>query len=150
MPGMSTPSFVVRPVYWKASREKLAAVRRTVFIEEQSVPEDLEWDDEDERSYHVLATLEDGTPVGTGRLKLDCHIGRMAVLPEWRRRGVGSAILQSLIEYAQRDGCTTLRLNAQTHALGFYERYGFCAVGDEFGEAGIPHRAMELRLEVSS
>lgn len=144
---MATPTFVVRPVNWHASRHKLHAVRRTVFIEEQKVPEELEWDDADERAYHVLATSDDGTPIGTGRLKLDCHIGRMAVLKEWRGRGVGGALLKALLTLAQKEGCDVVRLHAQRHAIEFYARYGFTAVGAEFEEAGIPHLAMELKLE---
>src|SRR5256885_14832476 len=93
-----SPSFIVRPVNWLATRDKLHAVRRTVFIEEQKVPEELEWDEADEHSYHVLATTQDGTPIGTGRLKLDCQIGRMAVVKEWRGRGVGAAIMQLLLD----------------------------------------------------
>src|SRR5215217_6498778 len=103
---MSTPVFSVRPVNWNASREALRSVRITVFVKEQQVPEDLEWDDADEHAYHVLATAVDGKPIGTGRLKLDCHIGRMAVLKSWRGRGVGSAILSLLIDFARREGCS--------------------------------------------
>ena len=144
---MPPSPFVVRPVNWTASRDSIRAVRRAVFIEEQRVPEELEWDEADERAYHVLATDEAGRPIGTGRLKLDCQIGRMAVLKSWRGRGVGSAILEALLGLARKEGCTVVRLHAQTHALSFYEKYGFEAVGAEFEEAGIPHRAMELRLE---
>ena len=144
---MATPTFVVRPVNWHASRDKLYAVRRTVFIEEQNVPPELELDDADERAYHVLATSAEGLPIGTGRLKLDCYIGRMAVLREWRGRGVGAAILRTLLGLAEKEGCDVVRLHAQTHAIGFYSRYGFMALGAEFEEAGIPHRAMELKLE---
>jgi predicted GNAT family N-acyltransferase len=143
---MNPPPFIVRPVNWLATRDKLAAVRRAVFVFEQNVPEELEWDQDDDRAYHVLATTEDGTPIGTGRLKLDCHIGRMAVLQKWRRRGVGSAILQSLLELAEKEGCTVVRLHAQTHAMPFYEIHGFTAYGPEFQEAGIAHRKMELKL----
>lgn len=143
---MHTPAFVVKPVNWLASRELLSAVRRVVFIEEQNVPPELEWDDADERAYHVLATAADGTPVGTARLKLDCHIGRMAVVRAWRGRGVGGTMLHALIDFAQKEGCSVVRLHAQTHALGFYSRYGFEAVGEEFEEAGIAHRAMQLTL----
>jgi predicted GNAT family N-acyltransferase len=143
---MNPPPFIVRPVNWLATRDKLAAVRRSVFVFEQNVPEELEWDQDDERAYHVLATTEDGTPIGTGRLKLDCHIGRMAVLQKWRGRGVGSAILQSLLELAEKEGCTVVRLHAQTHAMPFYEIHGFTAYGPEFQEAGIAHRKMELKL----
>ncbi|MDB5926289.1 MAG: hypothetical protein JWN13_5225 [Betaproteobacteria bacterium] len=144
MPAIA--SFTVQRVEWDARRADLHFVRRAVFIEEQSVPENLEWDDEDERSRHVLAIDPDGAPIGTGRLKSDCHIGRMAVLKGWRGRGVGDAILRTLVEIARNDGCSTVRLHAQTHAIGFYARCGFIAVGPEFTEAGIPHRIMELPL----
>jgi predicted GNAT family N-acyltransferase len=136
----------VRPVNWTASREALRAVRHTVFVKEQKVPEELEWDDADERAYHVLATAVDGKPIGTGRLRLDCHIGRMAVVKGWRGRGVGSAILSMLIDFARKEGCTAVHLHAQTHARNFYARFGFTAVGDLFDEAGIPHQAMTLAL----
>ena len=143
---MNEPAFVVRPVNWEATREKLHAIRHSVFVQEQKVPEELEWDEADERAYHVLATTADGKPIGTGRLKLDCHIGRMAVLKQWRGRGVGSTMLKALVELAEKEGCEVVRLHAQTHALEFYARYGFAAVGEEFDEAGIPHRLMQLTL----
>ncbi len=144
---MPAQPFAVRPVNWNASRDQLRAVRHAVFVEEQHVPEDLEWDEADERAYHVLASDEEGVAIGTGRLRLDGQIGRMAVAREWRGRGVGGAILAALLELARKEGCTVVRLHAQTHALAFYKKYGFTAVGDAFDEAGIPHRAMELRLE---
>ena len=143
---MNSPVFTVRPVNWQASREALRTVRQTVFVKEQKVPEELEWDDADERCYHVLATAVDGKPIGTGRLQLDCHIGRMAVVKAWRGRGVGSAILTLLIDFARKEGCEAVHLNAQTHALGFYARFGFTPVGGLFDEAGIPHQAMTLAL----
>ena len=144
---MPAQPFAVRPVNWNASREQLRAVRHAVFVEEQHVPEDLEWDEADERAYHGLACDDEGVAIGTGRLRLDGQIGRMAVAREWRRRGVGGAILAALLELARKEGCPVVRLHAQTHALEFYRKYGFTAVGEEFDEAGIPHRAMELRLE---
>lgn len=143
---MVEPAFAVRPVNWNASRDRLRAVRLAVFVHEQRVPEALEWDDADERSYHVLATSAAGEAIGTGRLKLDGQIGRMAVMREWRRRGVGTAILIALIALARKQGCQAVRLHAQTHAIPFYAKQGFVAVGGEFDEAGIPHREMELRL----
>lgn len=141
------PKFQVRPVNWLANQDKLDAVRRTVFIEEQKVPEDLEWDDMDASSYHVLAMDGDGVPIGTGRLLLDGRIGRMAVLKNWRGCGVGSAILKALLDLAQKEGHESVMLNAQTHALAFYRKHGFKAFGNEFVEAGIPHRAMRIRIE---
>jgi predicted GNAT family N-acyltransferase len=146
MRAMTAPPFIVRPVNWLATRDKLAAVRRAVFILEQNVPEELEWDQADERAYHVLATTEEGTPIGTGRLKLDGQIGRMAVLRNWRRRGVGSAIMGALLSLAEKEGCPVVRLHAQTQAIAFYRKHGFREYGEEFEEAGIPHRKMELKL----
>lgn len=143
---MAEPPFVVRPVNWQAHRDQINAVRRAVFIKEQGVPESLEWDGLDERSYHVLALSAAGRPIGTGRLLPDGRIGRMAVLRRWRGRGVGSAILRLLLDLARKEGHATVRLHAQTHALGFYAKHGFQAVGEEFMEAGIPHRAMVIRL----
>ncbi|MDP2238552.1 MAG: GNAT family N-acetyltransferase [Burkholderiales bacterium] len=140
------PAFIVRPAGWHLSHRALHAVRRTVFIKEQNVPEAEEWDDNDEHSRHVLALTVYGEPIGTGRLLPDGHIGRMAVLREWRGMGVGSTILSTLLELARQDGLRTIRLNAQTHALDFYARHGFTIVGDEFMEAGIPHREMQIRL----
>jgi predicted GNAT family N-acyltransferase len=149
MPRMIAPasdSFIVERVSWLARRDALHAVRRAVFIEEQRVPEHMEWDDEDERACHVLATSLQGTPIGTGRLKQDCYLGRMAVLRAWRGCGVGRMILSTLLDIAQKQGCSVVRLHAQTHAIEFYVRFGFSAFGDKFDEAGIPHRQMELRL----
>ena len=141
------PSFVIRPVSWTQSRDALHAVRRAVFIEEQRVPEELEWDEADEICRHVLAISDDGAPIGTGRLLPDGHVGRMAVLREWRGQGVGSAILETLLELAREQGLQAIELNAQTHAIGFYARHGFAVFGGEFMDAGIPHRKMRIRLE---
>ncbi len=145
MPNRSL--FIIRPVNWEASYDALHAVRHAVFVEEQKVREELEWDDIDERCYHVLAMSADGAPIGTGRLLPDGHIGRMAVVREWRGKGVGSAILHALLDLARRDGFEVVKLNAQVHALGFYARHGFTVIGGEFMEAGIPHREMQIELE---
>jgi predicted GNAT family N-acyltransferase len=135
-------AFVVRAADWVADGPMLRAIRTEVFITEQRVPPELEWDPEDEHAWHVLATTADGTAVGTGRLLRDGHIGRMAVLREWRGRGAGGALLTELLRVAQDAGIDDLVLNAQTHAIGFYARYGFVPEGETFLEAGIPHRVM--------
>ncbi len=142
------PPFIVRPAGWRLSQRALHDLRRTVFIEEQNVPEALEWDEHDEKSRHVLAITAYGEPIGTGRLLPDGHIGRIAVVREWRGKGVGRAILRVLVDLACQDGLNTVRLNAQTHALDFYIRHGFSFSdnGDEFMEAGIPHREMRMKL----
>lgn len=140
------PLYSVRHAVWQDDQAALSAVRRLVFILEQRVPEELEWDEADVSALHALAEDDDGHAIGTGRLLSDGHIGRMAVLREWRGHGVGAAILDALIVAARERGLGEAVLNAQTHALGFYERRGFIAEGTEFQDAGIPHRLMRLRL----
>lgn len=141
------PDFEIRLSDWAQERERLSAVRRTVFIEEQGVPEALEWDADDAAALHLLALDGAGRAIGCARLLPDGHIGRMAVLPGWRGRGVGRALLEAAIRAAQARGHTRLQLSAQTHAAGFYARAGFVAAGPEYEEAGIPHVAMQKRLD---
>ena len=138
-------AFAVRDADWAADRQALEGVRRAVFIVEQQVPEALEWDEADAGSLHVLAEDATGNAIATGRLLPDGHIGRIAVLPAWRGRGAGAALFEHLLDAAARRGHQALYLNAQTHAIGFYARYGFVCCGPEFEEAGIPHRAMRRR-----
>ncbi len=145
---MSRPDagFSVHLVAWRDAHEPLAAVRRAVFIEEQSVPEALEWDADDAPSLHALAVSEKGVPIGTARLLPDGHIGRMAVLRAWRGRGVGGALLTAMIEAARTRRHERVLLNAQVQALPFYRRFGFEVEGGIFLDAGIEHRAMVLRF----
>ena len=132
---------------WARDAARLGAVRRAVFIEEQGVPEPMEWDEHDVVSVHWLAIAADGKPIGCARLLSDGHVGRMAVLPAWRGRGVGRALLAKVLLAAQARGQMTLRLSAQTHAAAFYARAGFVAEGAEYEEAGIPHVAMQRSLD---
>lgn len=131
---------------WAHDAARLSIVRRAVFIDEQGVPEALEWDEHDAVSVHWLATSDDGTPIGCARLLPDGHIGRMAVLPAWRRRGVGRGLLEAAMHAAKSRGLNTLKLSSQTHAAAFYARAGFVADEGEYEEAGIPHVAMQLDL----
>lgn len=131
---------------WSTLGPLAALVRREVFILEQGVPEALEWDAADALSLHVVAFAEDGQVLGTARLLPDGHIGRMAVRHPVRGRGVGSAMLQALIDAAGARGDERLALHAQSHATGFYARFGFVPEGDEFDEAGIAHRLMRRVL----
>lgn len=136
------PSFTVKPVDWNSSERMLRAVRTAVFVAEQGVPMELEWDGLDEHAYHIMAFAPDGTPIGTGRLLRDGRIGRMAVLKEWRGRGVGRAMLDLLVAIAGERGHDEVTLHAQIRALDFYRRGGFTPQGEAFMEAGIPHIAM--------
>ena len=141
---MSAPAFTIRRVEWTDAEAELRAVRHAVFVVEQHVPEDLEWDEMDARSTHALAVLHDGAPVGCGRLLPDGYIGRMAVLRPWRRHGVGAALLLTLVDLARERGHARAILNAQVTAVPFYARHGFVATGEAFDEAGIDHRVMQL------
>lgn len=135
-------------VPWDSHRRQLREVRERVFIEEQQVPSEIEWDGEDEASTHFLAVTEAGQPVGCARLLPSGQIGRMAVLPAHRGSGIGNRLLAEVIEEAKRQGYARVHLHAQSHAVKFYRKGGFLPVGDEFMEAGIPHRPMALELPI--
>jgi predicted GNAT family N-acyltransferase len=130
---------------WGADRPLLQQVRRRVFVVEQQVPEEEEWDDDDLVAVHVLAT-RNRDPVGTGRLTPAGKIGRLAVLSEFRGRGIGARILDMLVREASHRGMVELFLHAQLQAVHFYEKAGFTAQGREFVEAGILHIRMTRRL----
>lgn len=138
---MNSNSFTVAMVSWTEEQQRISAIREQVFIHEQHVPPELEWDGLDHEGIQVLATTSDDTAIGTARM-IDGHIGRMCVVPEWRSRGVGSALLKTLIEYAQTHQIAPLWLNAQNSATGFYEKHGFIAIGELFMDANIPHLRM--------
>lgn len=138
-------NFTVEQVAWRDNLDKLRSIRTTVFVEEQNVSLQEEWDGRDENAIHVLALTEDRKPIGTARLLDSGQIGRMAVLREYRRHGIGSAMLRLLLEIAKKNRVGNLFLNAQVEAIGFYSRYGFIEQGETFMEAGIAHRRMVLR-----
>lgn len=130
---------------WETLGEAASLIRRVVFIDEQRVPQEEEWDGSDADCLHFLAMLN-GKPVGTARLLPDGHIGRVAVLSSARGTGIGYQLMEATIEAARAAGHTHAALSAQLHALAFYERLGFVAHGDVFMDAGIPHREMVLAL----
>lgn len=131
---------------WPTQKTEAQAVRYEVFVLEQKIPIEMEWDDMDAACVHALAFDEEGRAVGTGRLLPDGHIGRMAVRSEARGKGVGGAILRALMAAAQARGDLLVRLNAQAGAERFYARHGFARCGELFFEAGIPHIHMEYRF----
>ncbi|MEH6492647.1 GNAT family N-acetyltransferase [Halopseudomonas sp.] len=116
-------------------------IRQQVFIDEQQVPEDLEWDAEDDHATHFLLFYQQ-QPVATARLLHDGHIGRVAVLPNFRGKGLGAKIMQQVIAYAQANGMRDLHLSAQTHATDFYRKLGFSITSGEYLDAGIAHQDM--------
>src|SRR2546423_7941263 len=141
-----TPTFTSSILAWDKALPLARPVRERVFVAEQKVPLELEWDEWDERSAHAVARDINGQAIGTARLLPDGRIGRMAVLGEWRRRGVGAALLEALLQQARKRSMRHITLHAQTHAAGFYRRFGFSERGEEFSEAGIPHVEMTLEL----
>lgn len=140
--------FTVREAVWAEDQATIRRIRECVFVLEQSVPEDIEWDGQDSGCVHVLAESSNRDAIGTGRLQGSGKIGRMAVLRPWRGAGVGAALLARLLEAAAERGIDEVYLHAQSQVVGFYARFGFEAEGDEFMEADIPHRLMRRRTTV--
>lgn len=131
----------IRLADWTTDQAALRQIREQVFILEQAVPVELEWDEQDASACHFLV-LADQQPIGTARLLADGHIGRVAILPAWRGQQIGSALMQAVIAEAEQRALIPQHLAAQTHALSFYQRLGFRVIGEVFMDAGIPHQGM--------
>lgn len=128
----------VRVADWHKDNAALRRIRESVFVAEQAVPPELEWDAEDAEAVHFLAE-EGDYAVGTARLLADGHIGRVSVLKDWRGLKVGEALMLAVIVEAEQRGLDRQMLSAQVHATSFYERLGFEIVSGEYLDAGIPH-----------
>ncbi|QJD58320.1 GNAT family N-acetyltransferase [Pseudomonas sp. gcc21] len=128
------------------SCESLRDIRRAVFIDEQCIPADEEWDADDAISVHFLLCAK-GEPAGTARLLPDGHIGRVAVMRDWRGTGLGKVLMLAVMDHARGVGMDILKLSAQTYALDFYRGLGFVVESGEYLEAGIPHHRMIWRSE---
>ncbi|MDH3980692.1 MAG: GNAT family N-acetyltransferase [Gammaproteobacteria bacterium] len=127
---------------WQRDADAIQSVRHAVFIIEQGIPATLEWDGLDPGCGHALVWDATGRAIATGRLLPDGRIGRMAVLPEWRGRGIGRLLLSQLIGMAAAQGHSRVYLHAQVDVAGFYQAAGFRESGQPFTEAGIKHVAM--------
>ncbi|PPC81735.1 MAG: GNAT family N-acetyltransferase [Methylotenera sp.] len=136
-------SLKIEKVSWQTHAQPLMAVREAVFIVEQQVPVALEWDGADETAQHLLAVSATGEAVGCARLLGDGSVGRMAVIKAWRGFGVGAALLNVAIAHYQQQGMRIVKLSAQVHAIGFYEKFGFKVCSDPYLDAGILHRDMQ-------
>jgi predicted GNAT family N-acyltransferase len=136
---------LVELLNWDKARPHASPIRFTVFVEEQGVPREIELDEHDAACVHAVV-FEQGKAVATGRLLPDGHIGRMAVLKEWRGRGIGALMLEKLMRRAKERGDKAVALSAQVHAVPFYRAHGFVAEGEEYLEAGIRHQAMRRQL----
>ena len=130
---------------WQRDNAALTHIRRRVFIDEQFVPEALEWDEHDAKASHFLAIF-DNSAVATARLKTDGQIGRMAVLKQYRSTGIGSQLLSFVLVTARQKGFKAVYLYAQIQVIDFYRKFGFVEQGEDFDDAGIMHREMRLSL----
>ncbi len=137
--------FKVIQVTWESHSEQLKAIRQPVFVIEQEVDPEFEWDEIDAVAIHLLA-LSNDSPIGCARIINHRKIGRMAVLKDWRGHGVGQALLQAAIETCAAYGSKTINLTAQTHAISFYKQAGFIEISGVYQDANIPHVDMQLDL----
>jgi len=142
---MSNP-FTVSLVSWHDAEPLLKSVREAVFIKEQGIPAELEWDGLDEGCRHALALSLQGQAIGCGRMLSTGHVGRIAVLPQWRKQKVGTAIMEALLDYARAHEYKQVDVDAQTYALPFYRGFGFAEQGKEFMDAGLPHNKMFMKF----
>lgn len=149
---MTEVSLIVKPVESEAELEQARMIRRRVFVEEQNVPPEKEWDGQDDRS-RLLLGLAGGEAVATARWRtvpyeqrLVAKLERFAVLPEHRRRGYGSRLIETAMQDARQAGFDTFLIHAQAHLKDYYASFGFNQVGDRFTEAGISHFRM-IRYE---
>jgi predicted GNAT family N-acyltransferase len=126
---------------WNKASARAYPIRSQVFINEQGVPKDLELDEDDPLAWHALATRDDQA-IGTARLLSSGKIGRLAVLPNHRKQGVGKELMLALLDFGQQQGIRQFYLHAQVSAVDFYARLGFQAIGPIFNEAGIEHIKM--------
>ncbi|MEC6822697.1 GNAT family N-acetyltransferase [Photobacterium piscicola] len=130
----------------EVNKESIRLVREQVFIQEQHIDPEIEFDGLDTQAVHVLV-VDGEQPLGTGRILANGHIGRIAIMQAARGQGLGVKVVRALVEYAKQQGYPKVDLGAQTHAVDFYRKLGFTLYGDEFMEANIPHQAMVMLLD---
>lgn len=133
---------VIKTVDFNNNFSEIEKIRTSVFVKEQNVPIELEWDEFDNDSSHIIAYYKN-KPVGTARLLNDGHIGRMAVLKAYRNRNIGKNMLKYILEIAQKRSINNIELSAQEHAVNFYKKYGFTVTSNVYMDAGIPHYTMQ-------
>lgn len=141
--------FTVSLVCWHDGEPLLRSVREAVFIREQGISPELEWDGLDESCRHALVLSSQGEAIGCGRMLSDGHIGhigRIAVLPKWRKQKIGTAIMEALLNYAREHNYPQVDVDAQTYAVPFYQGFDFFEEGEIFQDAGLPHIKMRLKL----
>lgn len=142
--------WAIEVIDWRTQGTEPADIRARVFIEEQHVTQEEEWDGLDSTATHFLVKTADQTPVGTARLLPSGQVGRMAILKPYRGLGVGAALLGYIIAWSRSHALPPLFLHAQVRAIPFYEKLGFTVTGPEFLDAGIRHREMHLHHDTEN
>ncbi|MCU4406066.1 GNAT family N-acetyltransferase [Acinetobacter junii] len=138
--------FRVQSGHWDKLEQDAKFIRKQVFIIEQNIPEEEEWDDQDMISDHFVVYDQD-QPIATARLLQNNSVGRVAVLKAYRGQGIGRMIMLEIIRQAHQQDRKFLHLSSQVHAISFYEKLGFSIQGDAYDECGIPHIKMQLVIE---
>ncbi|MGJ8756823.1 GNAT family N-acetyltransferase [Acinetobacter sp. HC8-3S] len=141
--------FSVKYGSWDQLQQDAKLIRELVFISEQNIPEQDEWDDQDAISQHFVV-YDQNQPIATARLLANNSVGRVAVLKAYRGQGIGRLIMLEIIAYAQAQKRPNLQLSSQVHAISFYEKLGFSIQGDEYDECGIPHIEMVMPIGLHS
>ena len=143
---MSNP-FTVSLICWHDGEPLLKSIRDAVFVRERGIPAEVEWDGRDDGCRHALALSLQGDAIGCGRMLPDGHIGHIAVLPQWRKQKVGTAIVEALLDYARAHDYRQISVDAQTHYVPFYRSNGFVEQGEAFMDAGAQRIKMALKLQ---
>ena len=138
--------FRVQSGHWDKLEQDAKFIRKQVFIIEQNIPEEEEWDDQDMISDHFVVYDQD-QPIATARLLQNNSVGRVAVLKAYRGQGIGRMIMLEIIRQAHQQDRKFLQLSSQVHAISFYEKLGFSIQGDAYDQCGIPHIKMQLVIE---
>ena len=138
--------FRVQSGHWNKLEQEAKFIRKQVFIIEQNIPEEEEWDDQDMISDHFVV-YDQNQPIATARLLQNNSVGRVAVLKAYRGQGIGRMIMLEIIRQAHQQDRKFLHLSSQVHAISFYEKLGFSIQGDAYDECGIPHIKMQLVIE---
>lgn len=141
--------FSVKQGSWDQLQQDAKLIRELVFISEQNIPEQDEWDNQDAISQHFVV-YDQNQPIATARLLANNSVGRVAVLKTYRGQGIGRLIMLEIIAYAQAQKRPSLQLSSQVHAISFYEKLGFSIQGDEYDECGIPHIEMVMPIGLHS
>ena len=142
--------FRIELMDWERARTVAGPIRYGIFFSEKDAPPGIELDEQDKDCVHAIAYTGDAKAVGTARLLPDGHIGRMAVVEEWRRLGVAAALLDALTEEARRRGHKEVMLSVPLQAADFYRSHGFNAEGKVFEEGGILYENMRKGLQGSA